>query len=90
MENPKIKRWELTLSPVGTVHLHYETLLSSILQEGIGGLARELHQLADELNRLGSIREAHAAFLNSDDANRTRVINPGPGGPPKAAGTGCF
>jgi len=58
MENPKIKRWELTLSPMGTVHLHYETLLSSILQEGIGGLARELHQLADELSRLGSTRKA--------------------------------
>jgi hypothetical protein len=40
------------------VHLHYETLLSCVLQEGIGGLARELHQLADELNRLGSTREA--------------------------------
>jgi hypothetical protein len=51
MENPKIKRWELTLSPMGMVHLHYETSISSILQEGIAGLARELHQLADELNR---------------------------------------
>jgi hypothetical protein len=49
MENQKIKRWELTLSPMGIVHLHYEILLSSILQEVIGGLARELHQLADEL-----------------------------------------
>jgi len=57
MENPKMKRWELTLSPMGMVHLHYETLLSSILQEGIGGLARELHQVADELTRLGSTRE---------------------------------
>ena len=43
MENQKIKRWELTLSPMGMVHLHFETLLSNVLQEGIGGLARELH-----------------------------------------------
>ena len=57
MENPKIKRWELTLSPMGMAHLHYETLLSNVLQEGIGGLARELHQVADELTRLGSTRE---------------------------------
>ncbi|MGB7951829.1 MAG: hypothetical protein WCH75_29430 [Candidatus Binatia bacterium] len=57
MENPKMERWELTLSPMGMVHLHYETLLSTILQEGMGGLARELHQVADELTRLGSARE---------------------------------
>ena len=57
MENQKIKRWELTLSPMGMVHLHFETLLSNVLQEGIGGLARELHQVADELTRLGSTRE---------------------------------
>lgn len=57
MENSKIKRWELTLSPMGMVHLHYETLLANILQEGIGALARELHQVADELTRLGSARE---------------------------------
>ena len=61
MENPKIKRWELTLSPMGMVHLHYETLLSNVLQEGIGGLARELHQVADELTRLGSTRESPIA-----------------------------
>lgn len=69
MENPKIKRWELTLSPMGMVHLHYETLLSSILQEGIGGLARELHQLADELNGLGSAREA--PILATDKTRNT-------------------
>jgi hypothetical protein len=61
MENPKIKRWELTLSPMGMVHLHYETLLSNVLQEGIGGLARELHQVADELTRLGSTGETPVA-----------------------------
>jgi hypothetical protein len=60
-ENPKIKRWELSLSPMGMVHLHYETLLSNVLQDGMGGLARELHQLADELNRLGSTRETPVA-----------------------------
>jgi hypothetical protein len=57
-ENPKIKRWELSLSPMGMVHLHYETLLSNVLQDGLGGLARELRQVADELNRLGSTQEA--------------------------------
>jgi hypothetical protein len=57
MEQQKIKRWELTLSPMGMVHLHYETLLSNVLQEGIGGLARELRQVADELTRLDSARE---------------------------------
>jgi len=41
----------------GMVHLHYEALLSNILQEGIGGLARELHQVADELTRLESARK---------------------------------
>jgi hypothetical protein len=56
-ENLKIKRWELSLSPMGMVHLHYETLLSNVLQDGMGGLARELHQLAAELNRLGSTRK---------------------------------
>jgi hypothetical protein len=60
-ENPKIKRWELSLSPMGMVHLHYETLLSNVLQDGIGGLARELHQLADELTRLGTTRETPVA-----------------------------
>jgi hypothetical protein len=78
METPKIKRWELTLSPVGTVHLHYETLLSSILQEGIGGLARELHQLADELSRLESTREV--PILATDKAHNTneRMVKHGP------------
>ena len=60
-ESPKIKRWELSLSPLGMVHLHYETLLSNVLQDGMGGLARELHQLADELNRLASTRETPVA-----------------------------
>jgi hypothetical protein len=60
-ENPKIKRWELSLSPMGMVHLHYETLLSNVLQDGMGGLARELHQLADELNHLASTRETPVA-----------------------------
>jgi hypothetical protein len=56
-DNPKIRRLELSLSPMGMVHLHYETLLSNILQDGMGGLAREFHQLADELNCLRSTRE---------------------------------
>jgi hypothetical protein len=60
-ENPMIKRWELSLSPMGMVHLHYETLLSNLLQDGMGALARELHQLADELNRLESTRESQVA-----------------------------
>lgn len=59
-ENPKT-RWELSLSPMGMVHLHYETLLSNILEDCMGGPARELHQLADELNRLGSTRETPEA-----------------------------
>lgn len=57
----EVLKWEPYAENSSGKKLRTETLLSNILEDGIGGLARELHQLADELNRLGSTRETPEA-----------------------------
>lgn len=41
--------WEITLCQAGTVRVHYETGSLHILKEGFLGLARELRDVADQI-----------------------------------------
>lgn len=51
-ENPPRKRWEISVCPMGMVHVHYKTGSLDILKEGFLGLAREIRDVADQLEAL--------------------------------------
>lgn len=53
-EDPVQKRWEINVCELGTVHVHYETGSLHILEDGFVGLARELREVADQLEALDS------------------------------------
>jgi hypothetical protein len=49
------KKLEVTLCPAATVHVHYETGSREVLQDGFKGLARELRDVADQLDAMADI-----------------------------------
>jgi hypothetical protein len=51
-------KWEITLCPTGTIHVHYQTGSSDYLR-----LAEELREVAD-----------HLAALSTQDADPTRTL----------------
>jgi hypothetical protein len=56
-ESPSIKRWEITLCPTETLHVHYQTGSPEVFQEGFKGLARELREVADQLEAIAMARK---------------------------------
>jgi len=46
------KKWEVTLSQGALVHVHYETASAEVINEGFKGLARELREVADEIEAI--------------------------------------
>jgi hypothetical protein len=51
------KKWEVTICPTATVHVHYETGSPEILQDGFRGLARELRDVANQLDAMAEARK---------------------------------
>jgi hypothetical protein len=52
------KRWEVTLSSEALIHVHYETASSEVINNGFKGLARELREVADQIEAIApKIRE---------------------------------
>jgi hypothetical protein len=45
------KRWEVTIGQASVVHVHYETATAEVIEYGFKGLARELREVADQLQR---------------------------------------
>jgi hypothetical protein len=50
------KNWEITLCPMGNIHVHYQAAFADVLQHGLHAVADELRELADNLTLL----EAHS------------------------------
>ena len=46
------KKWEVTLGPEALIHVHYETASPEVMNEGFKGLARELREVADQLEAI--------------------------------------
>ena len=46
------KKWEVTLGQGALVHLHYETASTEVINHGFKGLARELREVADEIEAI--------------------------------------
>ena len=46
------KKWEVTLGPEPLVHVHYATASAQVISDGFKGLARELRELADQLDAI--------------------------------------
>ena len=46
------KKWEVTLGQGALVHVHYETASTDVVNDGFKGLARELREVADEIEAL--------------------------------------
>ena len=46
------KKWEVTLGQGALVHVHYETASTEVINEGFKGLARELREVADEIEAI--------------------------------------
>jgi hypothetical protein len=56
------KIWEINICQIGTVDLHYKTDSLRFLREGFLGLAKELRDVADELEALDTVGRNQAAF----------------------------
>lgn len=56
-ESPSVKKWEVTLCPTATLHVHYETGSPEVFQEGFRGLARELREVAAELDAIAAAQK---------------------------------
>lgn len=53
MNNPSSeKKWEVTLGPEPLVHVHYATASPEVISDGFKGLARELREVADQLEAI--------------------------------------
>jgi hypothetical protein len=50
----KAKRWEIALCEEAMVHVHYETGSPEIFKEGLIGLARELREVADQIEAIAA------------------------------------
>jgi hypothetical protein len=46
------KKWEVTLGQGALVHVHYETASTEVINDGFKGLARELREVADEIEAI--------------------------------------
>jgi hypothetical protein len=46
------KKWEVTLGQGLLVHVHYETASPEVINNGFKGLARELRELADQIETI--------------------------------------
>jgi hypothetical protein len=46
------RKWEVTLSPEALIHVHYKTASPEVINDGFKGLARELRELADQIEAI--------------------------------------
>jgi hypothetical protein len=46
------KKWEVSLGPEALVHVHYTTASSEVISNGFRGLARELREVADQIEAI--------------------------------------
>jgi hypothetical protein len=46
------KQWEVSLGPEPSVHVHYATASPQVISDGFEGLARELREIADQLEAI--------------------------------------
>lgn len=46
------KKWEVTLNPGAVIHVHYETASTAVINDGFKGLARELREVADQIEAI--------------------------------------
>ena len=46
------KKWEVTFGPEPLVHVHYATASPEVISDGFKGLARELREVADQLEAI--------------------------------------
>ncbi len=46
------KKWEITLGPEPLVHVHYATASPEVISHGFKALARELREVADQLDAI--------------------------------------
>jgi hypothetical protein len=46
------KKWEVTLGQGALVHVHYETASTEVINDGFKGLARELREVADQIEAI--------------------------------------
>jgi hypothetical protein len=46
------RKWEVTLSPEALIHVHYETASPEVINDGFKGLARELREVADQIEAI--------------------------------------
>jgi hypothetical protein len=51
-DNHSGKKWEVSLGPEALVHVHYSTASPEVISEGFQGLARELRDVADQIEAL--------------------------------------
>lgn len=46
------RKWEVSLGPEALVHVHYMTASPEVISDGFEGLARELRDVADQIEAL--------------------------------------
>ena len=46
------RKWEVSLGPEALVHVHYVTASPEVVSDGFEGLARELRDVADQIEAL--------------------------------------
>jgi hypothetical protein len=46
------KKWEVTIGQGAVVHVHYETASTEVINDGFKGLARELSEVAAQIEAI--------------------------------------
>lgn len=46
------KKWQVTIGPEALIHVHYETASTEVINNGFKGLARELREVADQIEAI--------------------------------------
>jgi hypothetical protein len=46
------KKWEVTIGQGAVVHVHYEMASTEVINDGFKGLARELREVADQIEAI--------------------------------------
>jgi hypothetical protein len=46
------KKWEVTIGQGALVHVRYETASTEVINDGSNGLARELREVADQIEAI--------------------------------------
>jgi prefoldin subunit 5 len=46
------KKWEVTIGQGAMVHVHYEKASTEVINDGFKGLARELREVADQIEAI--------------------------------------